>query len=65
MSQNEIISAVVELEVYIGLCTEHIIGKLACDVVVAYCGLGYVVQVNVAEDTAHAEHVLTLETSSV
>ena len=38
---------------------------LACDVVVTYRNLWYVVEIYIAEDTAHAEHVLALEVRAV
>ena len=38
---------------------------LAMDVVVAHRYGGYIIKVNITEDTAHAEHILTLEVRAV
>ena len=53
---------VVECEVNVGFCLLFVsTGKLGVDVVVAHRYGGHVIYIHITEDTAHAEHILTLE----
>ena len=55
--------AVVESELHVGRRMHSVVATviLAVDVVVAHRHGGHIVYIYIAEDTAHAEHVLTLE----